>query len=85
MTEIKLESGQILDNFTAVSIAEGFCGGEDASMEDQLRAWSYIGKNGLHYSLQGWFGRTLHSLVENGVLDGEYNVNWDRVEEIKNG
>jgi len=56
-----------IDSFTAVSIAEGFCGGEDASEEEQIEAWQYLIDTGLAYRLQGWFGRTAEDLIARGV------------------
>lgn len=56
-----------MDNFTAVSIAEGFCGGENASPEEQRKAWQHLINTGLAWQLQGWFGRTAQSLIESGV------------------
>ncbi len=57
-----------MDDFTAVSIAEGFCGGEDASNEDRVEAWQHLVDTGLAWSLQGWFGRTAEHLIETGVI-----------------
>jgi hypothetical protein len=56
-----------MDNFTAVSIAEGFCGGENASREQQVEAWQHLIDTGLAYSLQGWFGRAAENLISQGV------------------
>jgi len=56
-----------MDNFTAVSICEGFCGGENASREEQIEAWQHLIDTGLAWSLQGWFGRTAHNLIEQGI------------------
>ena len=56
-----------MDSFTAVSIAEGFCGGEDATIEQRNEAWQYLIDTGLAWQLQGWFGRAADSLIERGV------------------
>ena len=56
-----------MDQFTAVSIAEGFCGGEDASDEQRVEAWQYLIDTGLAWRLQGWFGRTAQNLINAGV------------------
>ena len=56
-----------MDSFTAVSIAEGFCGGEDASDEKRLEAWQYLIDTGLAYQLQGTFGRTAEALIAQGL------------------
>lgn len=57
-----------LTSYLAVAYAEGFCEGEGASEEEQLAAWQYIWDKGLWKGLQGWFGRTVHLLVEQGVI-----------------
>jgi geranylgeranyl pyrophosphate synthase len=54
--------------FLATSIAEGFCGGEDATAEEQKAAWQYLHDTGLAYQLQGWFGRTASDLIDNGII-----------------
>lgn len=56
-----------MDQFTAVSIAEGFNGGEDATIEEQREAWQFLIDTGLAWRLQGWFGRTAESLIEAGA------------------
>lgn len=54
------------DSYTAVAIAEGF---EEAESEEQvIAAWQYLEDTGLGYQLQGFFGRTLASLIEAGVV-----------------
>ena len=56
-----------MDSYTSVSIAEGFCGGEDASEIEQQEAWQYLIDTGLAGRLQGWFGRTAQHLIDEGV------------------
>jgi len=65
-----------MDTFTAVSIAEGFWGEEEASIEQQLEAWQYLIDTGLAWRLQGWFGRTATALIHKGVCTQpkEYHV-----------
>jgi len=53
-----------MDNYTACSIAEGFCGGENAAEKEQIEAWQYLIDTGLCWSLQGWYGRTATRLIE---------------------
>lgn len=57
-----------MTSYLAAAYAEGFCEGEGASEEEQLVAWQYIWDKGTWRGLQGWFGRTAHSLVEQGVI-----------------
>lgn len=55
--------------YLATAIAEGFCEGEGASEEEQIEAWQYLHDTGLAYQLQGWFGRTAQSLIEQGIIN----------------
>jgi hypothetical protein len=52
--------------YLACGLAEGF---EEADNETEVgAAWQYIWDTGLWKSLQGWYGRTVHDLVENGLI-----------------
>jgi len=53
--------------YLATAIAEGFCEGEGASEEEQIVAWQYLIDTGRAWTLQGWFGRTASSLIEQGI------------------
>jgi hypothetical protein len=77
--EIKLSNGTKITDYLATAIAEGFCEGEGASTEDQIKAWSYLQGTRLGYKLQGSFGRALNSLIERGYLKQDGTVNWDEV------
>lgn len=55
--------------YLATAIAEGFCEGEGASEEDQVRAWQYLIDTGLAWSLQGWFGRRAVELINAGICN----------------
>jgi hypothetical protein len=56
-----------LTPFLATAIAEGFCEGEGASEEQQIEAWQYLIDTKLAWSMQGYFGRTASSLIEQGI------------------
>lgn len=53
--------------YLACAIAEGFCEGEGATEEQQIEAWQYIINTGLWKQLQGFYGRTAHALIEQGI------------------
>lgn len=71
-----------LDAYTACAIAEGFCEGEGASANDQLKAWAYLIRTGQCWSLQGWFGRSANALIERGVISPEGEIDWNMVHEL---
>jgi hypothetical protein len=56
-----------LDSFNAVGIAEGFV--ESDSDGEIQAAWQYLHDKRIAYSLQGWFGRTCQSLIEEGIIE----------------
>ena len=72
MEKFILSTGTELSDYSAVMIAEGVEKAE--CMEDLLLAWSYIGKKMLYMHLQGFFGRTLRSLYEQGFFDENFNI-----------
>ena len=57
-----------MTSYLATAIAEGFCEGEGASEEEQVRAWQYLVDTGLAWTLQGWFGRTATDLINAGII-----------------
>jgi hypothetical protein len=56
----------IMDNYMAVGLAEGFI--EAESEEQVIEAWQYLHDTKLGYQLQGFFGRTLNQLLNEGVI-----------------
>ena len=58
-----------LNPYIACSIAEGFCEGEGSSEKEQLIAWQWISDRGLWKQLQGFYGRSVHSLIEQGAIE----------------
>ena len=69
-------------SYLAVGIAEGF--EETDNIDMVLEAWAYIGQNGLYRELQGFFGRTLHSIVDAGYLTTTYVPMWGAWDEAHN-
>jgi hypothetical protein len=57
---------KIMDSFNAVGIAEGFI--EAESEEQVIEAWQYLHDTRIGYGLQGFFGRTLNQLLDEGVI-----------------
>ena len=55
-----------MDNYMAVGIAEGFI--EAESEEQVIEAWQYLHDTKLGYQLQGFFGRTLNQLLNEGII-----------------
>ena len=58
-----------MDKYNAVGIAEGFI--EASSEKEVIEAWQYLVDTGLAWQLQGWFGRTAQTLIENGIIKRE--------------
>jgi hypothetical protein len=56
-----------MDNYQAVGLAEGFI--EADSEEQILEAWQYLHDTRLGYGLQGFFGRTLRNLLDEGLIN----------------
>jgi hypothetical protein len=59
-------TGEVMDNYQAVELAEGFI--EAESEEQVIEAWQYLHDTRLGYQLQGFFGRTLNQLLEEGII-----------------
>ena len=56
-----------MTHYEAVGIAEGFV--ESDSEEQVIEAWQYLVDTGLAWQLQGCFGRTAQTLIEEGIIN----------------
>ena len=54
-----------MKKYEAVGLAEGFIEGTE---EEVINAWQYLLDTGLCWQLQGFFGRTANSLIEQGII-----------------
>ena len=72
--------GTKIDPYSACGCFEGFEPRED--ILDNIRAASFIAGIGLWKTLQGHYGRTINSMVENGIMTWEGIINWDIVNEL---
>ena len=55
-----------MTDYMAVGIAEGF---EEPENEKQyMEAWQHIYDKKLYLNLQGWFGRTMKVLIDDGLI-----------------
>ena len=77
--ETKLEDGTIITSYLASAHAEGFCEGEDASINNQLKAWSYLIGTGIVWKLQGFYGSTANGLIESNYISKEGILNWELI------
>ncbi len=57
-----------LNDFKAIEYAEGFGSGENATQDELLCAWQYLVDTGLINRLQGWYGRTAQSLIDQKLI-----------------
>ncbi len=57
-----------LNDFKACGYAEGFGEGYFATQDELLCAWQYILDTGLVNKLQGWYGRTVQSLIDQKLI-----------------
>lgn len=74
-----LSDGTQLNQYLACAYAEGFCEGEDASAEDKIKAWAYLIKTGLCWSLQGFYGRTANVLIERDLVTRKGEIVWKNI------
>jgi hypothetical protein len=56
----------MMDSYRAVGIAEGFI--EADSEEQVIEAWQYLHDTRIGYGLQGFFGRILNQLLDEGII-----------------
>lgn len=63
--------------YLATAYAEGFCEGEGANLQQQIEAWACLIKTRMCWGLQGWFGRTAQSLIENKQIAKDGTINWE--------
>lgn len=56
-----------MDSYTACSIAEGFADHEP-TQEEAHAAWQWLLDTGTCWHLQGFYGRTVTDLLEQGLL-----------------
>ena len=57
-----------LTSYNACAIAEGFDGLEHTKTEI-LTAWQWLVDTGQCWRLQGWYGQTAVSLIEEGLIE----------------
>lgn len=80
--ETKFADGSLITPYSACGCLEGFEPREDVL--DNIRAASYIAGTEMWRTLQGFYGRTINSMVENGIMTWEGVIDWDCVNELIN-
>ena len=63
-----------MNTLTAVEIAEGIV--EDVTREEYLQAWQHLVDTGTVWSLQGWFGRTAMSMIQQRLISTPKNCDF---------
>ena len=56
-----------MDSYRATGLAEGWI--ETSDEDEIIEAWQYLHDSGMAYTLQGWFGRTAQSLIQQGIIN----------------
>lgn len=74
-----LQNGKTITSYLAAAYAEGFDEGDGASWFDQIKAWAYLIKTGQCWQLQGWFGRTAQTYIQNGFISDKGIIDWDAI------
>jgi len=57
-----------MNSFDACALIENFSDREQTD-ENLAAAWQYIYDEGLHYQLQGFYGRTVRDLLDAGMIE----------------
>ena len=52
---------------------------DNPEIESYLEAWASLIKSGACWSLQGFYGRTATSLIEQGIISEDGTIDWDEV------
>ena len=60
------EEYKTMTPYMATGYAEGFGNG---TPEQELAAWQFIADTGIWRQLQGFFGRTVHHLIDSGEIE----------------
>ena len=71
MNKLDEENGKKMDDLTAVLIAEGEL--NPTTKEQYLQAWQHLVDTGTVWSLQGWFGRTAMSMIQQRLISTPKN------------
>lgn len=68
--------------YLACAYAEGFCEGENATVEEQMEAWAYLIEGEHYIRLQGWYGRQVYNIIESELISSKGEINWEKVDEL---
>jgi hypothetical protein len=54
---------------------------QDATFQQELEAWAHMIATGLCWQLQGFYIRGANAFINEGIIDAEGTINWDKVNE----
>ena len=77
---MSIKEGRIMDTVDKIIAYES----GELSNEQTIELFSELIKNGQAWSLQGSYGRMAVSLIEQGILNKNGFINWDRYHDLIN-
>ena len=75
----QFEDGVEITSYMATGYAEGF--EETSNPVDIIKAWAYLIRTGMAWSLQGSFGRTASGIIDSGLISDKGDIDFDLLDE----
>lgn len=78
--EVDVTPDEVAEQMTTLRAIEIIESDPDATAREELEAWAHMISTGLCWQLQGFYGRTAHSLIESGLISVDGEIDWSVVE-----
>ena len=75
---VNQKSDRNWDSLSAIIAIEG----DDCTPQEEVEAWAYLISTKKVWDLQGFYGRTARSLIDEGYIQEDGTINWDTFEEL---